>query len=64
MRANYKAVSDVPYKSCTVIEVCNYPTMNGVINIPRVSKAEFLTQEDRRKEEFIKGYWKVKQLKK
>lgn len=63
MRADYKSLSYGVNRFDTVIEVCNYPTMNMVVNIPRISKAEFLNNEEKKKEEFIKGYWKIKKLK-
>ena len=65
MKANYNAISGTPILDIdTVIEVNNYPIRNIIINFPRVSKAEFLSQDDRKKEEYIKGYWKLKSLKK
>ena len=64
MKTNYTAVSYKTNEFCTVIEVNNYPTMNEVVNFPRVSRAEFLTPEDRKSERFIVGYWTIKKLKK
>lgn len=63
MRANYKSETVNDWRFSSVIEVLNYPIQNRVVNLPRISRAEFLTQEDRKKEEYIKGYWKIKQLK-
>jgi hypothetical protein len=64
MEANFNNVSKTPNKYCTVIEVLNLPAYNIVMNFPRVSRAEFLRKEDKLKETLIKGYWKIKQLKK
>ena len=64
MEANYTIVNYDTYKHSTVIEVMNLPACNMVVNMPRISKAVFLNKEQRAKETLIKGYWKIKNLKK